>query len=251
MRHVVAISGGKDSTVLALRLAEVEPQDYEYLITPTGNELEEMEAHWKKLEGLLGKPLIRLQPFPSRDGLLHLIQLFNSLPNHRQRWCTRMLKIEPTIAWLTENAPCVQYVGLRGDEETRGGIYGDIPGVTQRYPFREWGWGVDDVWRYLAERGIKIPKRTDCAWCYGQRLVEWYRLFTDHPDLFWEAVAIEKATGHTFRSPSRDTWPASLEGLAWEFQQRIPKGAVKPGTLQLELFDAGETNEQPCRVCSL
>lgn len=36
--HVVALSGGKDSTALALRLAETEPRDYTYVCTPTGDE---------------------------------------------------------------------------------------------------------------------------------------------------------------------------------------------------------------------
>lgn len=166
MKHVVAISGGKDPVALALRLREVEPRDYEYLITPTGNELPEMNEHWRRLETLLGKPLTVLKPFPG-DGLLALIQQQNALPNFRQRWCTRILKIEPTIAWLKANSPCIQYVGLRADEDERVGIYGDIPGVSQRYPLREWGWGIEDVWRYLAEQGVKIPQRTDCAWCYG------------------------------------------------------------------------------------
>ena len=39
MIHVVGLSGGKDSTALALRLAETSPQDYVYLCTPTGDEL--------------------------------------------------------------------------------------------------------------------------------------------------------------------------------------------------------------------
>lgn len=46
MRHIVGISGGKDSVALALRLQEVEPREYDYLITPTGNELPEMFEHW-------------------------------------------------------------------------------------------------------------------------------------------------------------------------------------------------------------
>ena len=33
-RHVVALSGGKDSTALALALHEKEPRDYDYVITP-------------------------------------------------------------------------------------------------------------------------------------------------------------------------------------------------------------------------
>ncbi len=52
-QHVVALSGGKDSTAMALALAEKEPRDYLYVITPTGNELPEMYVHWKKISDLL------------------------------------------------------------------------------------------------------------------------------------------------------------------------------------------------------
>ena len=256
MRHVIGISGGKDSVALALRLRETEPNtDFDFLITPVGNELEEMEQHWKRLEVLLGKPFIRLQPFGPGDGLMRRILDYNALPNWRQRWCTRELKIEPTIGWLKEHAPCVQNVGLRADEEERLGIYGDIPGVTQRYPLREWGWGIEDVWNYLAEKGIRIPKRTDCAFCYGQRLIEWKRLWQEHPDLFEQAVQLEQKTGHTFRSPRRDSWPASLAELRERFEAGdFVKGEQRPGMLQLDLFkadaDADETM-QACRVCRL
>lgn|ERR1041385_2896043 len=57
MNHIVALSGGKDSTAMALRLAEIEPRDYLYICNPTGDELPEMVQHWKHLEQLLGKPL--------------------------------------------------------------------------------------------------------------------------------------------------------------------------------------------------
>src|SRR5262245_26337796 len=110
MRHVVALSGGKDSTALALRLAEIEPRDYDYLITPTGNELPPMLDHWNNLERILGKQLIRVRA--SLD-LLGLITFFNALPSFRARWCTRMLKIEPTIAWIENHSPVLLYVGLR------------------------------------------------------------------------------------------------------------------------------------------
>lgn len=42
---------------MALALAEREPRDYVYVITPTGNELPEMYEHWRKLADMLGKPL--------------------------------------------------------------------------------------------------------------------------------------------------------------------------------------------------
>lgn len=37
--HVVGLSGGKDSTAMALRLRELNPDTpYTYIITPTGDE---------------------------------------------------------------------------------------------------------------------------------------------------------------------------------------------------------------------
>jgi 3'-phosphoadenosine 5'-phosphosulfate sulfotransferase (PAPS reductase)/FAD synthetase len=233
VRHIVGVSGGKDSVALALRLREVEPEtDWEYLITPTGDELPPMLEHWSNLERLLGKSFIRV----SAQTLNGLIQIHSALPNFRQRWCTRQLKIEPTIAWCVRNAPVINHVGLRADEEEREGIYGEL--VQSRFPFREWGWGITEVRSYLAERGITIPKRTDCARCYHQRLSEWRDLWRDYPEIYADAVAQEARMGHTFRSPGRDTWPSSLAELAAEFERGRPiRGDGKQGEI--------------CRVCSL
>jgi hypothetical protein len=167
------------------------------------------------------------------------IDYFKALPNSTLVYA---LKIVPTIAWLTENAPCVAYVGLRADEEERAGIYGEIAGVEQKYPMRdEWEWTIDDVWRFLAAEGIKIPERTDCEWCYGQRLVEWKRLWRDKPESYARAVAKEEQIGATFRSPGRDTWPASLKLLAIEFESgRKVRGE-----------DVDPSEQQSCRVCRL
>lgn len=240
MKHIVGLSGGKDSTAMALRLAEVEPRDYTYICTPTGNEPREMVDHWANLECLLGKKIIHLK----NGTLTSLIDKQNALPSHRMRWCTRILKIEPTIAYFAANAPAVLYVGLRADEETRAGIYGDV--VTSDFPFRRWGWTEHDVLDYLHQRGVSIPYRTDCKWCFDQTLREWRKLYRDDPASFAEAVAYEQQTGHTFRSPSRDTQPAELIQLGAKFAAGyIPRG----DTDQVSLFDAPEFRK--CRVCSL
>lgn len=225
---------------MALRLAEVEPRDYQYICTPTGNEPAEMQAHWAKLECLLGKPIIRL----TAGTLEGIIQADNILPSHRMRWCTRRLKIEPTIAFIAKNSPAILYVGLRADEEEREGIYGDM--VVNDFPFRRWGWGLDDVLDYLHHRGITIPVDTNCEWCYAKRLSQWRRLWRDNPESYARAMQYEALTGHTFRNPGRDTQPASLVQLGEKFAAGyIPRG----DTDQLALFDAPETRE--CRVCSL
>lgn len=241
--QVVALSGGKDSTALALWLSENEPRDYTYVCTPTGDELPEMFAHWRHLGELLGKPIVPVTAGVTLDGL---VRAYRALPNWRMRWCTRQLKIDPFKGFLLSVAPAVAYVGLRADEEDRGGaVYGDIEGITQRYPLREIGWGIRDVQAYLSRRGVSIPKRTDCARCFFQRLGEWWDLWREHPAVFADAEAHEALTGHTFRSPGRDAWPAALSGLREEFERgRVPKDRQ-----QLPLM-LGERVDM-CRACSL
>ena len=291
--HVVAVSGGKDSTALALRLAELKPErEYSYIITPTGNEPPAMFDHWERLESLLGKRLIRLKPVYNRrrrvvgvqaegktivakmrtkggwvqpvktretiispssswgeDGLRETIELHGAIPSFRQRWCTERLKILPTLVWLKHNAPIVQYVGLRADEEHRGGIYGDIPGVEQAYPFREWGWGINEVVACNDRFGVTIPERTDCDWCYHQRLAEWWWLWSTRPESYWDAAGVEAEQGHTFRSPGRDTWPAGLLELASKFAKgHKPRGVED--RLQGRLFQNCD-KYATCRVCTL
>ena len=239
--NVVALSGGKDSTAMAVRLAEIEPRKYTYPITPTGNELPEMEEHWKRLERLLGKPLTRV----GNHTLESLIQVQRALPSHRMRWCTRMLKIEPAIAWMAIHAQGgTLHVGLRADEEDRRGLFDSS--ITTDFPMRRWGWTEADVWDYLYSRNIRIPYRTDCAWCYDQRLTQWRRLWQTNPALYWRGAAYEATTGHTFRNPARDSWPAGLAELAAEFSKgRIPRGSDD----QMDLFDQLEHGR--CRVCNM
>jgi 3'-phosphoadenosine 5'-phosphosulfate sulfotransferase (PAPS reductase)/FAD synthetase len=241
-RHVVALSGGKDSSALALLLVEREPRDYLFLCTPTGNEPDAMFAHWRKLGELLGSPVV---PLMKPGGLKGCINEQKMLPNFRARFCTRILKIEPYRGWLVMNTPCTSYVGLRADEEGRaGGAYGDIPGVTMRFPLREWGMSEADVWAYLNARGVIIPRRTDCKWCYHQRIGEWYLFWSEDIEGWMEGEAIEAQWGATFRSPGRDTWPVSMKGLREAFEGgRIPKSVEREKNRHRE---AGA-----CRVCTL
>lgn len=243
--HVVALSGGDDSTLMSVLLKEREPRPYTYVCTPTGNELPEMFDHWRKLGEMLGKRILPIMA----GTLTGVIRDQKMLPNFRARFCTRILKIEPYRKWLMENAaagPIVSYVGLRADEPGRaGGAYEDIPGVTMRFPLREWGYTDPRVLGELACRGIEIPYRTDCALCYHQRLGEWYLLWRDHRDEFDKGIALEDEHDATFRTPGRDSYPSSLRAMAEKFQQgHIP-------TVSLNRMNRERMESGGCRVCSL
>lgn len=233
-KHVVGLSGGKDSTALALRLVELYPaHNWEFICNLTGNELPELFAHLHLLETMLDRQIV---PVRYRTDLYGVIDEVGMLPNFRARFCTRMLKIEPTIAYF-ETLPkgSVLYVGLRADEELRKGLYGED--IDVRFPFREWGWGLPEVVAYNDSRGVRIPERTDCAVCPYQRLGEWRNLWQNNPAAYWTGAYYEAVYGHTFRSPGRDTWPASLLELAKEFERGRPIRQTK----RVEM----------CRVCSL
>ena len=227
----VAFSGGKDSTAMVVRMAEL-GERFACLFTPTGNELPELLIHLHAIIDRIDRPLVE----PENQTLLFWIDHYQALPSWRMRWCTRRIKIEPCIAYLTNHPGSTLAVGLRADEETRVGLYGDY--AQYRYPLQEWGWELDDVLEYLADKQIMVPARTDCALCYGQRLSEWYRLWRDYPAEFEKGVELERRIGHTFRSTQRDSWPAALHDLRTEFERgRVPRGV-------------GDANTA-CRVCRL
>lgn len=243
--HIVPVSGGKDSTCLALALNELEPwRSYNYIYTPTGDELPEMIDHLEYLEMLLGEPIIQI----SNGTLASQIEANNMLPNVFARWCTRILKLRPAGKFYEDNAPVVCYVGLRADEDAREGTRpgGDSAAigtdVKQDFPFQRWGWGLGEVWSYLADNGITIPERTDCARCPYQRLGEWYNLWLNYPDIYASAEADEARYGHTYRSPGRDKWPAGLKDLRIKFEA----GEIPERSLRMM-----EKRQGMCRACSL
>lgn len=242
--HIVGLSGGKDSVCLALALREKEPRPYTYVFTPTGDELPEMVAHMEKVEALLGVPLVRL----TNGTLASVIRDNGMLPNHRARFCTRILKLKPYGAFMAKASPAVSYIGIRDDEDEREGARpgGDYAArkteVTQDFPFQRWGWGLEEVWAYLSAKGVTIPERTDCARCPYQRLGEWYNLWLRHPDIYADAEADETRAGHTFRSAQRDSWPASLADLRRRFE-----AGDKP-EVSLRMM---EKRVGMCRACSL
>lgn len=240
-RLVVGYSGGKDSSALGEMLHEA-GERFMLLFTPTGNELLEVWTHIERMAARWDAPLV-IPPGPSLE---EAIEANGGLPSWRMRWCTRLIKIVPCIAWLATHPGHTLCVGLRADEEERVGLYG--PYATYRYPLRDAGMGLAEVLAYLKARGIRIPKRTDCALCYGQRIEEWWALWKNHPEEYQRGVELEARWGHTFRSPGRDTWPAGLAELRGEFE----RGRKIRG---LRVVQGDDEEDQPetgaCRVCRL
>lgn len=207
-RHVLGISGGKDSAALALYLRDRVPQ-LEYFFCDTGSELPETYEYLQRLEAVLGKRITRLNAARGFDHWLWVYQ--GALPSPQMRWCTAMLKLKPLEQWLGDD-PTFTYVGIRADEN-RGGYVSTKPTIRPVFPFKEDGLVKEDILTLLDKAGVGLPSyyewrtRSGCYFCFFQRKAEWVGLAERHPDLFEQAVAYEDKQGYENSASERHyTW---------------------------------------------
>ena len=193
-RHICGISGGKDSSALAVYLRERVPE-MEYFFCDTGAELPETYEYLTRLQVILGKPITRLN---SQRGFDHWFEIFRgTLPSPQMRWCTTSMKIKPIEEWVGTDS-VFSYVAIRADESNRKGYISTKPNIQTKFPFIEDDIDRDGVMSILADAGIGLPRyyewrtRSGCYFCFYQRKAEWVGLSERHPELFERAVAIEQ-----------------------------------------------------------
>lgn len=193
-RHILSLSGGKDSAALALYMRD-RVDEMEYIFHDTGMELPETYDYIGRLEAILGRPIVRTT---REDAFDHWLRVYGGLlPSNHRRWCTKMLKLKPFEAYVGDD-PVINYVGLRADE-ARVGYISTKPNIQAVYPFREDGLVKEDIIRLLEESGLGMPpyldwgrSRSGCYFCFYQRKIEWVNLLRKHPDLFDRAQEYEE-----------------------------------------------------------
>jgi 3'-phosphoadenosine 5'-phosphosulfate sulfotransferase (PAPS reductase)/FAD synthetase len=260
-RHILSLSGGKDSSALAIYMRDKVP-DMEYAFCDTGKELPETYEYLDRLEGFLGKRIVRLN---AERGFDHWLDVYGGyLPSSRMRWCTRQLKLKPFEAYVGDD-PVVSYVGIRADED-REGYVSTKPNIRAVFPFKEAGLVKADVFRLLEESGVGIPDyykwrtRSGCYFCFFQRKSEWVGLKDNHPDLFAAAMAYEKFdsdTGERYTWQSKETLAEmTLPARVAEIKRKDTRtsGVLHPGSSLLRVL-AEEPEEEPderaCLICEL
>lgn len=156
VRHVLGISGGKDSAALAIYMKDKYPDlDIEYYTADTGKEMEETYQLIDKLENKLGKKIIKLTAFDKShespfDHKLKTLRGF--LPSQQNRWCTKSLKLDPFERFVGKD-PVISYVGIRGDED-REGYISKKSNIQSIFPFRKNIWSEDVITKFLSNSNI-------------------------------------------------------------------------------------------------
>jgi 3'-phosphoadenosine 5'-phosphosulfate sulfotransferase (PAPS reductase)/FAD synthetase len=271
-RHVLGLSGGKDSAALAIYIKDRHPDLHdkiEYFFSDTGAELKEVYEFLDKLEAYLGKEIARLSSGKDFD---HWLSVYNGfLPSAKQRWCTREMKIKPFEQFVGEDR-VITYIGIRADEN-REGYISQKDSIKAVFPFIEDGIVLDDVFRLLRE-SVGIPEyykwrsRSGCYFCFFQRQSEWLGLKRNHPKLFEQAKSYEERKRERFdwesgkSNPSYGfTWSSqgSLEEVVSRAIEREKSEGVITSTsiarwqdiLSNAAGDDDDDVEQSCLICHL
>ncbi len=253
VRHLLGLSGGKDSAALAIYLRDKVP-DMEYFFADTGAELPETLAFVDLMADYLGKEIIRLNA--GRDFDYYLKLHSNYLPSAQQRWCTINLKLKPFEQFVGEDA-VISYVGIRADEPQREGYISTKPNITTCFPFKDDGLVKADILRILDDSGVGLPKyyewrsRSGCYFCFYQRKIEWVGLYENHPEAFEKAKQFEKFDEKTGK---RYTWSQgeSLDELIARKEEIKARSVLdskqkKSKNLMDIVFD--EDDDGGCLIC--
>lgn len=200
-KHVLGLSGGKDSAALAIYMKTYFPElEIDYFFTDTGKELPEVYKFLGDLEGFLEKKVLRLSPDKDFD---HWLDKYNHfLPSPQTRWCTRDLKIRPFENWikpmLNSGTRVYSYVAIRADESFREGHESTHENLHVKLPLKDGGIDKQGVKQLLEMSGVGWPKyyewrsRSGCTFCFYQQKIEWLRLKERHPEAFEDAKTYEK-----------------------------------------------------------
>lgn len=262
-KHVLGLSGGKDSSALAIYMSQNYPEiDIEYFFTDTGEELEEVYSYLAMLEGFLGKQINNLNP--DRDFRFWLTQFNNFLPSSQTRWCTRVLKLKPFEDWvkkefLSKGYKVYSYVAIRADEDFRQGYLSKDNNLIIKLPFKDDGIDKPGVFDILENSGLGLPayyewrSRSGCTFCFFQRKIEWIGLMERYPDSFDAAKALEKKAvdgGSPFTWTQKESLeelskPERVAEIKADHQKRLDKAKSK------QVIDPLRPNSHPIDIDDL
>jgi len=226
-RVAVALSGGADSSaVLSLAVEALGAGRVLAVYADTGMEFPEARRHAERLAAMLGVDMEVSEP--GTEPLEEVVR--RGLMTREDRWCTRLLKLEPLRRLYQRLGVKLVLDGARALESTnraktpRLGENPLIPGTVRALPIHHWS--RLQVQLYLAERGIPLLHlyqegltRIGCIACPAMHLYELHLAWRLHP--WWYRRLAEAAARHSRGDPGE--WLRRILRGDWR------KGGNKPG----------------------
>lgn len=223
-RHVVFISGGKDSAALAIWAKQnIGPDKFEMFHSITGHDALLTMNYLRNFHLFANLPnpvIMRQADFterlakkglkPSGNPMRDLIMWKGRVPSAKAQFCTEHLKLAVARDWLKETAderPVILYTGIRRGESNRRSTYEEYELLTYfdcltRRPLIDWT--TEDVFKTLRVNSIPLNPlyekgflRVGCFPCIHARKSELNLL----PDEYWDNIkSIENEVERTWFS---------------------------------------------------
>ncbi len=227
MRKIVQISGGKDSSAIAILLWS-QGVEFTAVFCDTGNEAKETYEYLEYLETALNIKITRLYP---ELGFYDLARKKKRFPSLNARFCTSELKIKPFVDWLlAQSGEFKIYQGIRKDESrarSKLNVFADYFGLEKgayrikdtrawlkagntAFVFRPiFELTADEVFIIHKKHNIKPNplykkgfKRVGCFPCVFCNQGEIKRISLSYPEIIEKIAQMEIEIGRTFCGPN-------------------------------------------------
>ena len=205
MKRFISFSGGVESTTMCILYGKGATAiwcDAGWEHRAMYERMDDVEQRLKELHG--GDfELMRVKPKAKAKGveverLQDYILHGQFMPTKRQRYCTRLFKIEPIESLLESAGECELMIGFNADEEDRTGNLEKLPNVAYRYPLIESGYTREMCEDILNIHGLhpdfpNYMQRGGCVGCIFKSVAEFKAMYFFSRDEFDENRRLEES----------------------------------------------------------
>jgi hypothetical protein len=228
MKHIVLLSGGHSSGLVAIEVTRKFGKDHVTLLNhdlPLLIENYDIKRFKQEIADYVGIPITYASHInPDANQFSVCIQAKAFKVDNGSELCTSRLKNEPFMRWLKANHPekdCIIYYGFDKNEMHRVQRRSSIMaahGYKTDYPLALW---VNRTIQESSEIGIAKPlgysqfKHANCAGCLKAGWQHWYVIFCTRPDIWDMGKNAEDIIGYAIHHD--ESGPVYLEEMEKRF----------------------------------
>ena len=231
MKHIVMLSGGKDSTAMLSMMIEKGMQIDEVICVDTTKEFPAMYDHIEEIKKIIPVTILKIDfDFWFAEHVKTRGKNKGSKgygwPYFCVRWCTA-LKRDTILRYLKKYGQVIEYQGIAADEVARTERNSTSINVI-KYPLVEWGVTEADALQYCYDNGYtwnglyKKFHRVSCFCCPLSRIGELRTVYKEFPELWGAIRELDVKSTRRFRSDY------SLTELESKFKEEEDANKTQP-----------------------
>ena len=261
MHYLLSYGAGVNSTAMILLMettCEFQAifHQLHIVFADTGSEHPQTYTFLETMDGYLAQRGQRIRRVRAEQTLLEMCHQRKFLPSRMSRWCTVESKLKPLwdyekrVFGLNPNKAFLQvtrFIGIDAGESHR---IRHVPQryAVHRYPLVEYDLDREACQRLIERSGLPLPRKSGCVICPFASRHELARLSIEYPELYAEAVQLEKTVNNSSSNRREPFYLIQGLPLSQLFEQRDEilarhRNKQQRATIQPGLFDALDETE--------